>query len=74
VFKFFKKWLAVDDENSVLIGKKEDKHDRYHGFYLYKAITRLCKNAVPRTEILSLKPYFSIDSLPAGEECCVIEA
>ena len=74
VFKFFMRWLSIDDDNSILFGKKDDKHDRYHGFYLYKAITRLCKNAVPRTEILTLKPIYGVDTLPAGEECCVIEA
>jgi hypothetical protein len=68
------RWLSIDDDNSILFGKKDDKHDRYHGFYLYKAITRLCKNAVPRTEILTLKPIYGVDTLPAGEECCVIEA
>jgi hypothetical protein len=71
VFKFFMKWLTIGDE-SVLFGKKDPHHDRYHGFYLYKAITRYCKNAVPRTEISSLKMYV-IDSLPQGEECCLID-
>jgi hypothetical protein len=71
VFKFFMKWLTIDD-NSILFGKKDHKHDRYHGFYLYKAITRYCKNAVPRNEILALKMY-SVDTLPQGEECCMIE-
>jgi hypothetical protein len=74
VFKFFTKWLKLDDDKSILFGKKDPKHDRYHGFHLYKAIARFCKNAVPRTEILSLKPYFGTDSIPAGEECCIIEA
>jgi len=74
VFKFFTKWLKLDDDQSVLFGKDDPKHDRFHGFYLYKAIARFCKNAVPRTEILSLKPYFGIELLPQGEECCVIEA
>jgi len=74
VFKFFMKWLTLDDGTSVMFKDDDPHHDRYHGFYLYKAITRFCKNAVPRTEILSLKPYFAIESLPAGEECCVIDA
>jgi hypothetical protein len=74
VFHRFIKWMTTEDKGSVLFGKTEAKHDRYHGFYLYKAIARLCKNAVPRTEILSLKSVYSIESLPAGEDCCVIEA
>ena len=73
VFLRFIKWMTTEND-SVLFGKDDDKHDRYHGFYLYKAITRLCKNAVPRTEILSLKSVYSIESVPAGEDCCVIEA
>ena len=74
VFLRFIKWMTTENNDSVLFGKDEAKHDRYHGFYLYKAIARLCKNAVPRNEILSLKSVYSIDSVPAGEDCCVIEA
>ena len=74
VFKFFMKWLTLDDGTSVMFKDDDPEHDRYHGFYLYKAIARLCKNAVPRTEILSLKNVYSIESVPAGEDCCVIEA
>jgi hypothetical protein len=74
VFKFFMKWLTLDDGTSVMFKDDDPEHDRYHGFYLYKAIARLCKNAVPRTEILSLKTVYSIESVPAGEDCCVIEA
>jgi hypothetical protein len=74
VFIRLVKWMTTEDKGSVLFGKNEAKHDRYHGFYLYKAITRYCKNAVPRTEILSLKSVYNVDSVPVGEECCVIEA
>ena len=74
VFKFFMKWLTLEDGTSVMFTDDDPSHDRYHGFYLYKAIARLCKNAVPRTEILSLKTVYSIESVPAGEDCCVIEA
>lgn len=74
VFERLIKWMTTEDKGSVLFGKNEAKHDRYHGFHLYKAITRYCKNAVPRTEILSLKPVYNIESVPVGEECCVIEA
>lgn len=73
VFRFFMKWLTIDSEQSILFGKKNPRHDRYHGFHLYKAITRYCKNAVPRTEILLLKQVYAVDSVPAGEDCCVIE-
>lgn len=58
VFKLFKKWLTLEDGNSILFGKKDPAHDRYHGFHLYKAISRFCKdNAVPRKEIVALKDY-----------------
>jgi hypothetical protein len=74
VFIRFMKWMTTDDGGSVLFGKKEAKHDRYHGFHLYKAITRYCKNAVPRNELILLKSVYSVESVPAGEDCCVIEA
>ena len=73
VFKFFTKWLKLEDGSSVMFGKKDLKHDRYHGFHLYKAIARFCKDAVPRTEIESLK-MFKVDSIPAGSSICCIEA
>uniref|UniRef100_A0A6C0AJC7 Protein kinase domain-containing protein n=1 Tax=viral metagenome TaxID=1070528 RepID=A0A6C0AJC7_9ZZZZ len=74
VYILFMKWLTLDDNQSILFGKKDAQHDRYHGFYLYKAIARYCKNAVPRTEIMSLKSTYSVNSLPPGEYCCMIEA
>jgi len=73
VFTRLIKWMTTEDGGSVLFGKKEAKHDRYHGFHLYKAITRYCKNAVPRTELISLKSVYNIDSVPAGEDCCFVE-
>lgn len=73
VFKFFTKWLKLEDGSSVMFGKKDLKHDRYHGFHLYKAIARFCKDAVPRTEIESLK-MFKVDSIPLGVVICNIEA
>jgi hypothetical protein len=52
------KWVTLEDGKSVLFGKEDPKHDRYHGFHLYKAISRFCKDtAVPRKEIASLKEY-----------------
>lgn len=62
VFKFFMKWLTLDDSKSVLFSAKDAHHDRYHGFHLYKAIARYCKDtAVPRKEISSLKPFYEVD-------------
>jgi len=73
VYSLFMKWLTLDDEQSILFGKDDPQHDRYHGFYLYKAIARYCKNAVPRTELMSLKSVYSVESVPTGEVCYVIE-
>lgn len=73
VFNFFTKWMKMEDGSSVMFGKKDSRHDRYHGFHLYKAIGRFCKDAVPRTEIESLK-MFRVDSVPAGTSVCCIDA
>ena len=63
LYKLFKKWLTLDDDTSILFGKEDLQHDRYHGFNLYKAITRFCKdNAVPRREISSLKELYGVES------------
>lgn len=62
---FFVRWLMIDDESSIMFGKKDPHHDRYHGFHLYKAIARFCKDtAVPRKEIERLKDIFGISSIP----------
>jgi hypothetical protein len=64
LFKLFKRWLTLDDGSSILFGKKDEKHDRFHGFHLYKAIARFCKdNAVPRKEIALLKEVYGVDSV-----------
>lgn len=60
--KLFRKWLTIES-GSVMFGKKDPHHDRYHGFELYKAIIRYCKDtAVPRKEIASLKHIYGIES------------
>lgn len=74
LYKLFMKWLTLDDGTSILFGKNEPKHDRFHGFHLYKAIARFCKDtAVPRKEILSLKSTFGVTELPHGVKVCLIE-
>jgi len=56
-----KKWLTLEDGSSILFSK--ENHDRYHGFHLYKAIARFCKDtAVPRKEIMVLKDLYSVQS------------
>ena len=53
--------MTQDDGTSVFFGKTVQKHDRYHGFTLYKAIARYCKeSAIPRKEIASLVPLFGV--------------
>jgi hypothetical protein len=49
------------------------QHDRYHGFHLYKAIVRFCKDAIPRKEIASLKSIYGIESVPAGEPVLLVD-
>jgi hypothetical protein len=74
LYKLFMKWLTLDDGTSVLFGKKNPKHDRYHGFHLYKAIARFCKdNAVPRKEIASLKSVYSVESVKEGSTVLLID-
>uniref|UniRef100_A0A6C0F0A6 Protein kinase domain-containing protein n=1 Tax=viral metagenome TaxID=1070528 RepID=A0A6C0F0A6_9ZZZZ len=74
LFKFFMKWLTLEDGKSIMFKDGEPKHDRYHGFHLYKAIVRFCKeNAVPRKEIASLKTIYGVDSTPAGEPVLFID-
>lgn len=65
VFKLFMKWLTLDDGTSILFHKNNPKFDRYPGFYLYKAIARYCKDAIPRKEISELKQF--IGTIPIGE-------
>jgi hypothetical protein len=75
IFLFFTKWLTTEDGTSVLFGKEEPRHDRYHGFGLYKAIARYCRdNAVPRKEIMNLKMFYETNSVPQGETALVIDA
>lgn len=52
LFELFKHWTSLPDGSSVIFRKKGDNHDRYHGFDLYKAITRYLKESgVPRREL-----------------------
>jgi len=61
MFNTFVRWMTQDDGTSVFFGKTVQKHDRYHGFTLYKAIARYCKeSAIPRKEIASLVPLFGV--------------
>lgn len=58
LFELFKHWTTLPDGSSVIFRKKGDNHDRYHGFDLYKAITRYLKeSAVPRRELAKFSQY-----------------
>lgn len=66
------RWMTLPNGTSILFGKENPKHDRYHGFDQYKAIARFCKDtAVPRKE--SLVSIFKVDKLPLGETAVCIE-
>jgi hypothetical protein len=61
MFNTFIRWMTQEDGTSVMFGKELPSHDRYHGFTLYKAIARYCKDsAVPRKELNALIPLFGV--------------
>lgn len=61
MFNTFVRWMTQDDGTSVMFGTQEAKHDRYHGFTLYKAIARYCRDsAIPRKELMALIPLFGV--------------
>ena len=74
LFEVFKQWMTQQDGTSVLFRDEGDRHDRYHGFDLYKAIARYCKNnATPRKEIGKLT-VFHVPSVPLGQSALFIES
>jgi hypothetical protein len=73
LFEVFKQWMKQSDGSSVMFRKKMDNHDRYHGFDLYKAIARYCKDAVPKKEISRIT-FYQIPSVPVGESFICIDA
>lgn len=73
LFQFFMKWLTLEDKTSIMFKEDDPQHDRYHGFHLYKAIVRFCKDAIPRKEIATLKSVYGIDSVPAGESVLLVD-
>jgi hypothetical protein len=73
LFTVFKQWMTQTDGTSVMFREQRDNHDRYHGFHLYKAIARYCKDAVPRKEISKLTT-FQIPQAPLGVSCLFIES
>jgi hypothetical protein len=76
LFQILISWLTLPDGKSIFFRdlEKKDIHDRYHGFHIYKAIARYCKDtAVPRKQIEKCD-LFKIDRVPAGEPCLIIEA
>jgi hypothetical protein len=74
LFEVFKQWMMQSDGSSVFFRTKRDRHDRYHGFDLYKAIARYCKDsATPRREITKLLAFVS-SSVPLGAACLFLES
>jgi hypothetical protein len=72
LFHVFLGWMKQSDGTSVMFREQMDNHDRYHGFHLYKAIARYCKDAVPRREIQKLTIY-QVPSIPLGTKSLFIE-
>ena len=76
MYKMFMQWLTLPDGTSVLFrnAREGDKHERYGGFQLYKAIARWSRDAVPRKQIEAFGgPYVFEGKVPAGEDCLFIE-
>jgi len=72
LFEMFKHWTTLPDGSSVIFRKKGDNHDRYHGFDLYKAITRhLRESAVPRKELVKFGRYV-VSTTPSLTDVLVI--
>lgn len=70
----FTQWMTQQDGSSVFFRKQRDRHDRYHGFDLYKAIARYCKDsATPRRELAKLA-VFATPSVPLGTPALYIES
>lgn len=69
----FLQWMGQTDGSSVMFRTKRDNHDRYHGFHLYKAIARYCRDAMPRREIAKLTAY-RVATLPLGTPCLFVES
>ena len=70
----FAQWMTQQDGSSVFFRTERDRHDRYHGFDLYKAIARYCKDsATPRRELAKLT-VFATPSVPLGTPALYIEA
>lgn len=76
LYKMFMCWLTLPDGKSILFRNlaEGDFSERYRGFHLYKAIARYCRDtAVPRKQIEKFGSVYSIDKVPRGETCLVIE-
>ena len=74
LFEVFKQWMTASDGSSIMFRYKRDNHDRFHGFHLYKAIARYCKDsAVPRREISKLAT-FQVPAVPLGTPCLFVES
>ena len=68
IFNTIIRWMTLDDGTSILFGKKEPEHERYHGFHLYKAIARFCKDtAIPRKELIGLVEVFGTNDSQSVE-------
>jgi hypothetical protein len=71
IYRMFMQWTTLPDGKSVLFRNvaEGDMSDRYHGFHLYKAIARYCRDtAVPRKQIEKFGgAYIFTEKAPQGE-------
>jgi hypothetical protein len=71
LFELLMSWTTLPDGSSIMFRDlaKEDVHERYRGFHLYKAIARYCKGtAVPRQQIEKYaERYIMKEKVPFNE-------
>ena len=75
LFQMLVAWLSLPDGKSILFRDfaEKDAHDRYHGFHLYKAIARYCKDtAVPRKQGDRFSS-FRVERIPPGQAHLFVE-
>ncbi len=74
-YELLQQWLTLPNGSSILFKSMEKPfHDRFHGFNLYKAIARFCKDtAVPRKVIQEQMAMYKLDKIPSTEPCLVID-
>ena len=64
-------WMTLPDGTSVLFRGKDNFHERYAGFTLYKVIARFSKGITPRAQIEKLCEAYVVTN--AQKDCMCVE-